>query len=408
MKYKGDGDWEARVFGQGTAAKDDERTRNTRYGAGGSLRVTENLKITGEASDGDGGVGGRLGAEYQYSDRSQFYLGYQMDGDRTTTGTGAANATSAQDGGALVVGNKTRYSDETSVYGEERMTHEGDGVTGYTHAYGVEHKPAEGWTLGASVEKGAVETPNGDLERTAASVSAGYGNKKVKWYSAIEARFEDTIDGERTTYFTRNVLGLQLNDDWRLIGRANLAFSDAEQGDFYNADFAETSVGFAYRPVDNDWFSALAKYTYFQDLPPAEQMTANGMAGQPGQRSHIAMFDATIQVNNWFSIGGAYGLRMSELDFSREPGGSVSSTAHFGALRTDIHIVKNWDILVEGRILRIEEMQDTRAGALIGVYRHFGDNTKVGLGYNFTDFSDDMTDMSYDSQGVFLNIITKF
>ena len=32
----------------------------------------------------------------------------------------------------------------------------------------------------------------------------------------------------------------------------------------------------------------------------------------------------------------------------------------------------------------------------------------IGLGYNFTDFSDDMTDMSYDSQGVFLNVITRF
>jgi hypothetical protein len=30
---------------------------------------------------------------------------------------------------------------------------------------------------------------------------------------------------------------------------------------------------------------------------------------------------------------------------------------------------------------------------------------KVGVGYNFTDFSDDLTDLGYDHRGVFLNIV---
>ncbi len=32
---------------------------------------------------------------------------------------------------------------------------------------------------------------------------------------------------------------------------------------------------------------------------------------------------------------------------------------------------------------------------------------KVGVGYNFTTFSDDLTDLDYDSQGVFINLIGK-
>ncbi len=36
------------------------------------------------------------------------------------------------------------------------------------------------------------------------------------------------------------------------------------------------------------------------------------------------------------------------------------------------------------------------------------ENLKVGVGYNFTDFSDDLTDLSYRSRGVFLNILGKF
>lgn len=32
----------------------------------------------------------------------------------------------------------------------------------------------------------------------------------------------------------------------------------------------------------------------------------------------------------------------------------------------------------------------------------------MGVGYNFSDFSDDLTDMSYRSQGWFLNAIGKY
>jgi hypothetical protein len=33
---------------------------------------------------------------------------------------------------------------------------------------------------------------------------------------------------------------------------------------------------------------------------------------------------------------------------------------------------------------------------------------KLGAGYNFTDFSDDLTDLSYRSRGPFLNILGTF
>jgi hypothetical protein len=38
------------------------------------------------------------------------------------------------------------------------------------------------------------------------------------------------------------------------------------------------------------------------------------------------------------------------------------------------------------------------------VSRYVGDHLKLGLGYNFTDFSEDLTDLSYQHHGVFLNL----
>lgn len=74
-------------------------------------------------------------------------------------------------------------------------------------------------------------------------------------------------------------------------------------------------------------------------------------------------------------------------------------------LRADWHFVKEWDAVAELRKLRATEAQDARAGMLLGVYRHVDKYVKVGVGYNFTRYSDDLTDLSYRSKGWFLNVV---
>ncbi len=56
----------------------------------------------------------------------------------------------------------------------------------------------------------------------------------------------------------------------------------------------------------------------------------------------------------------------------------------------------------------MSELQQVQYGALVGVYRQIGDNLKVGVGYNFGRFSDNLTDLTHDDGGVFLNVIGQF
>jgi hypothetical protein len=44
---------------------------------------------------------------------------------------------------------------------------------------------------------------------------------------------------------------------------------------------------------------------------------------------------------------------------------------------------------------------------LLAIYRHLGNHIKVGVGYNFSDFSDDLTQLDYKHQGLFINLIGK-
>ena len=65
-------------------------------------------------------------------------------------------------------------------------------------------------------------------------------------------------------------------------------------------------------------------------------------------------------------------------------------------------------MLAELRYLNAEEAEDAKAGALLGVYRHIDSHIKAGVGYNFTDFSDNLTDLSYRSRGWFINVLGKY
>jgi hypothetical protein len=411
IRYKAN-DFEVYGFGQLTVAETGTVANNDRVGVGANVRVAENITIGGEvSSDKDGNLGARVSGDYQYSDRTKYYLAYELT-DRTNVGTGTAKS-----GGSVSFGGKTRYTDAVSVYGEERIAHTGASVTGLTHAYGIDYTPNDRWTFGASGEYGDVtDAASGvTLERTAGTVSVGYGVDGLSFGAAGELRNEqDTTGNTRDTYLARATVAYKMNPNWRLQAKVNAAFSDTKSAGgaatpINDAEFIEGSVGFAYRPIDNDRLNALVKYTGHYDLPTSSAVSAtSGAAVDYKQRTHIVSADVLYDLNKNITIGGKYGLKMGERTTSRTTNDFYKSTLHLGVVRADFHVVKNWDAVVEGRMLFEQETDTVRYGALAAVYRHFGDNLKVGVGYNFASFSDDLTNVEADAHGVFINAVSKF
>lgn len=50
----------------------------------------------------------------------------------------------------------------------------------------------------------------------------------------------------------------------------------------------------------------------------------------------------------------------------------MASSAHLGIIRTDFHVVKQWDALLEGRVMYMAEADTTDFGVLTAIYRHVG------------------------------------
>ena len=229
-----------------------------------------------------------------------------------------------------------------------------------------------------------------------------------------EVRFDESDDGSRDTeaYLFSGGLAVKVSDDWRFIANTDAVFSDSVQSQttLLNGDYVETSLGFAYRPVDNDRLNLLLKYTYLYDLFGRDPATTSDSVLLPLQRSHIFSVDASYDLNRYLTVGAKYGFRIGDvaLPVAMGYGPFLRSSAHLGIFRVDLHVVRYWDLLLEGRVLYVPETETARYGALTAVYRHFGDNLKIGVGYNFGSFSDDLADLTYDDQGVFFNMIGKF
>jgi lipopolysaccharide assembly outer membrane protein LptD (OstA) len=181
--------------------------------------------------------------------------------------------------------------------------------------------------------------------------------------------------------------------------------SDSSLGAFYAGGYTEAVVGYAYRPVRYDRLSALTKYTYFYNVPTTDQVTMQNTAVEFIQKSHIAALDLSYDLTANWSIGGKYAYRLGQASLDRVELNFSANTAHLAVMRVDRRFRKSWESMAEVRMLDLPDIRQRRRGALAATYRHIGSNVKIGAGYNFTDFSDDLTDLRYNHNGVFFNIV---
>jgi hypothetical protein len=396
--------WRAYAFVQDTLSKTENREDNGRIGVGSSHQFGDRFRMNMEVSDGDYGAGGRLGTNYLLSDRTNLYLNYGLENERTDNGVRTRR-------GNLISGVKRRLSDSSSLYVEERYQ-DTDQMAGLTHATGVTLAPRDGWNLGANMEVGTLtdSLTGAQTERRAGGVRVAYGFDTVQISSGIEYRFDDTeqldtTSTERTTWLFRNNFKYQLTPDWRLVGKLNHSFSDSSLGQFYDGGYTEAVIGYGYRPVLNDRLTALAKYTFFYNVPTTDQVTPQNVAAQFIQKSHIASVDLTYDLSERWSVGGKYAYRIGVVSLEREDPQFFDNTAQLLILRTDMRFGQYWEGLLEGRMLDLPDLDEQRGGALLGIYRYLGEHVKAGAGYNFTQFSEDLTDLSFTHQGVFINVI---
>lgn len=396
------------AFGQATLDRDASRSKNNRYGVGTKAELSEKMSVAAEVSGGDGGLGADVQLNSRLGNGTEAYVGYSLFADRTDTGLDSQNIFTRSNRGTLTVGARQRFSDSLSVYGEHR-TGIGGTAPSLTRSFGLKFDPTQHLSFTGSFENGRVDdATTGLFKRTAGSIGVGYNDEDVRFGSSVEIRKEDGIGRDQTVWLLRNDLSYAVNPSWTGLLRFNMARADNDGTSIRAAEFTEAVGGLAFRPVNNERLNALLRFSYFEDLGPAGQVTGSGQIESPKQISKIASIDVNYDINDWLTIGGKYGYRGGKVSLARDSDQFVSSNAHLAVIRADFHVNKKWDVLAEGRGLWVSAADDKRFGALGAIYRHLGNNVKIGVGYSLSDFSDDLTDQSYSSHGPFLNLLGKF
>jgi len=394
---------DGKVYGFGQVGITGDNTRTTdRIGAGAEVRLSKTFFGGGEVSTGEDGLGVRASLRREEEDGDEYYLAYDLPLRAQPTGNF----------GTLNVGARRRFTDALSVFGEERLQFNDRGLNGLTHAYGVDWNPGN-WNFGLSGEVGRID----NLDREAFALSTGFADERFKAGFAAEWREDENIDtnDERQTWLLRFTSQYQASEELRLHGKFNRAVSkQTENGDFgpfdFNeAEFTEGSIAAAYRPIWDDRFNLLAKYTYLEDLSPTSQRFG-GETLNYRQKSEIISIDTAYDVSPRWTLGGKYAHRSGSVTSNRESLDFTESSADLGVLRLDYHLSHKWDAHLEGRYLDIGEGVITRYGGQAGVYRHMNDNAKLGLGVTWGGIDEEYLGAlgNEDDLGWYLNLVGKF
>jgi hypothetical protein len=322
---------------------------------------------------------------------------------------------------ATAIGNSFALTEKSRMYSErEYSSYQGSDT--FADILGYEGKAGDHWDYGAKYERRHLQNSSTRLLDQAAQNSLARANdfntvganlayasgKKLRARTYWELR-RDQDAPKMGQIVTRNSLSYQITEDLGFLSYFN--YGDTRQYDPDNtpANFVECSTGFAYRPIKLDKLNLLARYTYLKDVGSDQQYTGTQYNGfQFDQSAHILATDVAYDVNRYFGLVEKLAFKHSTVNTSA--GDTVAVNTFLAANRINFHVTRKWDLVLEYRILVQSYALDAlKQGALVEIDREFYEYVRLGVGYNFTDFSDDLRDTnSFKSHGPFVRMTGKF
>lgn len=409
---------QTRIYSKAQTVLDqsDAYQDNDSFTLGVSSDINERLTLGGEVVTGDRGRGLLVEARYTLSEKakldvaagfgegidSQVTSSYLLDNGLNVYGSYTrANIDNNETKSTYTVGQRKKFTNGLAVFAENQLS-DVDSQTGVAHVFGVDYGLNEYLTMSASVQKSVIDYDEQEVARDAATLGLRYKRSNIRTSSKLEYR-QDRAGEDITQWLTTNALEWKQNRDIRWMGNLNYSVSTNDDTNVKEAKFTETSVGFAYRPALNDRFNMLSRITYLYDLPALSQDTV-----RTAERSWIVAAEADYAVTPRWGLGGKIANKTGEIRRQRDRGPWLDSTTWFYAGRLRYHLIRDWDALGEYRWLQVKEDETVKSGALLALYKHIGDHIKLGGGFNFTDFNDDLTNLDYDNRGWFIDIVAKY
>ncbi len=389
---------------------------NHQFGGGLRYEITHNISAYLEQMFGTIGDSTYFGFEEQVGNGGRKYASLRMI-DR---GIGLPVLTTA-------IGSSTPLSSRSRVFSQrEHSTYQGEDR--YADVLGFETKPNSQWAYEVRFERQHLDNANSRLlDQTAQSAlnrsntsnavfgSVGYeapvgkNGQKIQIRTTMEGRREQDAPKMWQTV-TRNNVDYIVSPDLTFRTVFNWGLSRFRDPEGRPADFMEMNTGFAYRPVENDWFNVLGRYTYLRDIANDAQFESGLFTGGADidEIAHIFSLDVAYEVFRHLGMVDKVADKSASIRSAITD--NVTLNSFLWAHRFNFHVTRKWDVAVEYRALWQSNLAKAlRHGALFEVDREVYDYVRIGAGYDFTDFDDNLrSSNSFKSHGPFVRLTGKF
>lgn len=372
---------------------------------GGRSRVDEKTTTESQVSVTEATDGGRATA-YTFGTKKKLSDEFELASTKTFGETASESFTQS---GYSLIREKDGKSLKGSLSRKYAETEVGD--VSRTNIFGLTGDIDDRWAIDGAYERGDVQNHDGTLtKRGVFTLGVGYAKKDEETgdtltsSTKIEFRDDQGANGgdDKRQYLAYNATEGYVTPALKVMTKIEVSATENTSADTTEAQHREVMIGFGYRPVLNDRLNLLGRYTYLESQGPAEQ---EDTALIEQERAHVLSGEAVFDINEKWQFAEKLALRIAE---EKVTGFNFTKTRTWLMIhRLNYKIDRDWTIGGEFRALSVVEAKDIKKGILIEASRSLGDFSQLGLGYNFTTFNDDLTDLDYTSQGPFVRMTGK-
>lgn len=340
------------------------------------VRDYTNLKMWDYGS-GIQGMTSSVGSAYSLSKKSRIYAERQH------------SAYQSSDNRADVFGNNTTINDHWDFEGKfERR-----------------HLKNSSFRLLDTVAARGLARPNTINTASLGFVYNNHKNLKAKMF--LEGR-ADQDEPNLWQWVARNYIDYKFTDSFSWLTKLDYGKTRFTLYEDNAADFAEFNTGFAYRPVEHDKLNILGRYSYLRNLGNDLQFEPMYLNAAFDEKAHLWATDISYDLTDRVNVTQKLAYKTAIADSSVADQAIVNNL--LWATRFNYHVTRKWDAILEYRILsQTDASENLRHGPLVEIDRELYDYVRLGVGYNFTDFSDDLrSSNNYSSHGPYMRLTGKF
>ena len=271
---------------------------------------------------------------------------------------------------------------------------------------------AERLSGGLNVEQSYVVGYDGlEIKRQIAALDLGYREvdeqtEEIDFDTSLKLEYRsdrgegnaDDLDQYRAKGYARGNLG----GDWTLQSKVSYDKVENKASGIDERDELRLDVGFAYRPIKNDWLNLFGQISAIENnRTPSGEANQIDIYNLSEEKALVFALDMIFE-DEQFILTEKLAYRVGEERVLNLP--LTESEYWLWINKLGYKLDRDTRLSLEYRILRHKQARDSRKGVVLSLSKRMNDNFELEAGYRFVDLNDDLADLDFSVKGVYVRL----